>query len=68
MKFKMAATAGLSLRLDPYMYEKNVSKRFLSETTYAWNQTAQEWSLEGPLQSVCFICQSEIQDGHHHNT
>jgi hypothetical protein len=34
----------------------------------AWNQTAQEWSLEGPLQSVCFICQSEIQDGHHHNT
>ena len=26
---------------------KNVSKRFFSETT--WNQTAQEWSLEGPL-------------------
>jgi hypothetical protein len=35
MKFKMVATAGLSLRLDPYMYEKNVSKRFFSETTYA---------------------------------
>jgi hypothetical protein len=29
-----------------------------------WNQTAQEWSLEGPLQSFCFLCQSEIQDGH----
>jgi hypothetical protein len=24
IKFKMVATAGLSLRLDPYMYEKNV--------------------------------------------
>ena len=34
IKFKMVATAGLSLRLDPYMYEKNVSKRFFSETTW----------------------------------
>ena len=32
MKFKMAATAGLSLTLDPMW--KNVSKRFLSETTW----------------------------------
>ena len=32
MKFKMAATAGLSLTLNPY--EKNVSKRFFSETTW----------------------------------
>ena len=31
MKFKMAATAGLSLTLDPI--GKNVSKRFFSETT-----------------------------------
>ena len=31
MKFKMAATAGLSLTLDPM--GKNVSKRFFSETT-----------------------------------
>ena len=30
-----------------------------------WNQTAQEWSLEGPLQGVCFLCRSDIQDGHH---
>ena len=30
-KFKMAATAGLSLTLDPF--GKNVSKRFFSETT-----------------------------------
>jgi hypothetical protein len=31
MKFKMAATAGLSLTLEPIM--ENVSKRFFSETT-----------------------------------
>jgi hypothetical protein len=30
-----------------------------------WNQTAQEWSLEGPLQILCFLYRSEIQDGHH---
>jgi hypothetical protein len=30
--------------------------------------TAQEWSLEGPLPSLCFLWRSEIQDGHHHNT
>jgi hypothetical protein len=34
MKFKMAATAGLSLTLDPTWYGKNVSKRFFSETTW----------------------------------
>ena len=32
VKFKMAATAGLSLTLDPM--GKNVSKRFFSETTW----------------------------------
>jgi hypothetical protein len=32
MKFKMAATAGLSLTLDPM--GENVSKRFFSETTW----------------------------------
>jgi hypothetical protein len=32
MKFKMAATAGFSLTLDPM--GKNVSKRFFSETTW----------------------------------
>ena len=32
IKFKMAATAGLSWTLDPM--EKNVSKRFFSETTW----------------------------------
>jgi hypothetical protein len=32
MKFKLAATAGLSLTLD--LFGKNVSKRFFSETTW----------------------------------
>ena len=34
MKFKMAATAGLSLTWDPTLYMENVSKRFFSETTW----------------------------------
>ena len=41
MKFKMAATAGLSLTLDP------MGKMF--QKLLLWNQTAQEWSLEGPV-------------------
>ena len=41
MKFKMAATAGLSLTLDPM--GKNVSKCFFSETTWTVETTtAQE--------------------------
>jgi hypothetical protein len=44
MKFKMAATAGLSLTLDP------MGKMLLLWNHLdSWNQTAQEWSLEGPL-------------------
>ena len=67
MKFKMAATAGLSLTLDPI--GKNVSKRFFSETT---------WTIETKLprndhwkvlyKVSVFLCQSEIQDGRHRNT
>ena len=66
MKFKMAATAGLSLTLDPMekMFQNASSLNHLDN----WNQTAQEWSLEGPLQSLCFLCRSKIQDGHHRNT
>jgi hypothetical protein len=30
--------------------------------------SAQEWSLEGPLQIFCFLCRSEIQDGRHRRT
>ena len=112
MKFKMAATAGLSLTLDPMgkMFQNasslkplgqlkpncpgmiigrsstnflffmpignprwpppqhklildpmgKCSNAFFSETT--------NMSLEGPLQSFCFLCRSEIQDGHHRRT
>ena len=54
MKFKMAATAGLSLTLYG-----NVSKCFFSETTWTVQQEL------NPLQGVCFLCRSEIQDGCH---
>ena len=41
MKFKMAATAGLSFNIGPY--GENVSKRFFSETTWTIEtKTAQE--------------------------
>ena len=66
MKFKMAATAGLSLTLDP---REKVSKRFFSETT---------WTVETKLprndhwKILCCLCRSEIQDaattGHSINT
>ena len=32
------------------------------------NPNCKEWSLECPLPSFCFLCGSEIQDGHHHRT
>ena len=54
MKFKMAATAGLSLTLNP------MGKMFQNAFS--------EWSLECPLQNKCFLCRSEIQDDRHHNT
>jgi hypothetical protein len=59
----MAATAGLSLTLNP-MGKVSQSASSLKPLGQ-FNQTAQEWSLEGPLQNSGFLCQSEIQDGHH---
>ena len=49
----MAATTGLSLTLDPMgtMFQNASSLKPLGQ----WNQTAHEWSLEGPLQSYCFF-------------
>ena len=66
MKFKMAATAGLSLTLDPMgkMFQNASSLKPLGQL----KPNCQEWSLEGPLQSPCFLCRSEIQDGRHRNT
>jgi hypothetical protein len=66
MKFKMAATAELSLTLDP------MGKMF---------QSASSLKPLGQLKPNCpgmitgmsstilfFLCRSEIQDGHHRNT
>jgi hypothetical protein len=60
MKFKMAATAE-----HWTLWEKCFKMLLLWNHLDNWNQTAQEWSLDGPLQGVCFLCRSEIQDGHH---
>ena len=59
MNFKMAATAGLSLTLDP------MGKMF---------QNASSLKPLGQLKPNCpgmiigFLCRSEIQDGHHRRT
>ena len=68
MKFKMAATAGPSLTLDP-MGKMFLTKRFFSETT---------WTIETKLprndhwkvlyKVSVFLCRSKIQDGRHRRT
>ena len=57
MKFKMAATAGLSLILDPMgkMFQNASSLKPLGQLNDHWKV-------------LCFLCRSEIQDGHHRNT
>ena len=67
MKLKMAATAGLSLTLDPM--EKIVSKRFFSETTRTVETKLprnNHWKVL--YKFYLFLCRSEIQDGRHRNT
>jgi hypothetical protein len=49
----------------PGQFGFNCPSGFREEAFY---QTAQEWSLEGSLQSVCFLCRLKIQDGRHRNT
>ena len=66
MKFKMAATAGLSLTIGPY--GKNVSKRFFSETTWTIEiklPRNDHWKV---LYKDFVLCRSEIQDGRHRRT
>jgi hypothetical protein len=71
MKFKMAATAGLSLTLDPMgkMFQNDSSLKPLLDN---WNQTAQEWSLEGSLQISVFYAHRKSKmaatTGHSINT
>jgi hypothetical protein len=59
--------AKLSLTLDP-LWEKCFKTLLLWNHLDNWYQTAQELSLEGPLQSLGFSCRSEIQDGCHRRT
>ena len=62
MKFKMAATAGLSLTLDPMgkMFQNASSLKPLTvETKLPRND---HWKV------LCFLCRSEIQDGCHHRS
>ena len=67
MKFKMAATAGLSLTLDPM--GKNVSKCFFSETTWTVETKLPRNDHWKVLYKVSvFLCRSKIQDGRHRRT
>jgi hypothetical protein len=68
-KFKMAATVGLSLTLDPTLYGKNVSKRFFSEATRTVETKLprnDHWRVLSQI--FVFLCRSKIQDGRHRNT
>ena len=66
MKFKVAATAGLSLTLDPI--GENVSKRFFSEATRTVETKLPRNDHWKVLYKISFLCRSEIQDGRHRNT
>ena len=63
MKFKMAATAGLSLTLDPMgkMFQNASSLKPLGQLKPNCPGMINE-------QSFCFLCRSEIQDGCHHRS
>ena len=66
MKFKMAATAELSLTLDPMgkMFQNASSLKPLGQ----FKPNYPGMIIGSPLQSLCFLCRSEIQDGRHRNT
>ena len=69
MKFKMAATAGLSLTLDPMgkMFQNASSLKPLGQLKPNCPgiviQTVHECSLDGPLQTLRFLFRYEIQNG-----
>jgi hypothetical protein len=66
MKFKMAATAGLSLTLEPMgkMFQNASSLKPLGQL----KPNCPGMIIGRSSTKLCFICQSEIQDGHHLNT
>ena len=66
MKFKMAATAGLSLTLDPMgkMFQNTSSLKPL----WQLKLNCPGMIIGRSSTNFCFICRSEIQDGRHRNT
>ena len=66
MKFKMAATAGLSLTLDPMgkMFQNASSLKPLGQL----KPNSPGMIIGRSSTNLCFLCRSEIQDGHHRNT
>jgi hypothetical protein len=66
MKFKMAATAGLNLTLDSMgkMFQNASSLKPLGQLKPNCPGMINRRSST----NLCFLCRSEIQDGHHRNT
>ena len=66
MKFKMVATAGLSLTLDPMgkMFQNASSLKQLRHL----KPNCSGMIIGRSSTNLCFLCRSEIQDGHHRNT
>ena len=66
MKFKMAATAGLSLTLDPMgkMFQNASSLKPLGQL----KPNFPGMFIGRSSTSLFFLCRSEIQDGRHRNT
>ena len=66
MKFQMAATAGLSLTLDPMgkMFQNASSLKPLGQLT----PNCPGMIIGRSSTKLCFLCRSEIQDGRHRNT
>ena len=66
MKFKMAATAGLSLTLDPMgkMFQNASSLKLLGQL----KPNCPRMIIGRSSTNFCFLCRSEIQDGHHRRT
>jgi hypothetical protein len=66
IKFKMAATAGLSLTLDPMekMFQNASSLKPLGQL----KPNCPGMIIGRYSTNFCFLCRSEIQDGHHRRT
>ena len=67
MKFKMAATAGLSLTLDP-MGKMFQNASYLKPLGQLKPNCPGMIIGRSSTNFICFLCRSEIQDGRHRNT